>query len=163
MATFARSIDVDVPRPWLFDLMQDYDRRLEWDEFLSEARLVGDAKTSAVGVRAWCVDTSGRGMETEYVSFHAPERVAVKMTRGPWMFGSFAGSWVYKEVTEHRTSMTFRYHMEMRPRILGRLGDRLLAGIFERDMQRRLESAKRRLEGIYSRHASRSDQEEARG
>lgn len=153
MATFARSIDVDVPRAWLFDLMQDYDRRLEWDEFLSEARLVGDATQSGVGVRAWCVDTAGRGMETEYVSFQPPERVAVKMTRGPWMFSSFAGSWVYRELGPERTAMTFRYHMEMRPRILGKLGDRALVWIFERDMQSRLDSAKRRLEAIYRRRA----------
>lgn len=153
MATFARSIVVDVPRAWLFDRMQDYDRRLEWDEFLSEASLVGGATRSAVGVRAWCVDTAGRGMETEYVSFHPPERVAVKMTRGPWMFSSFAGSWVYREVGATRTSMTFRYHVEVRPRILGRLGDRALAWVFERDMQSRLESAKRRLEAIYRRRA----------
>ena len=67
MTTFARSIEVAAPQAWLFELMQDYDRRLAWDEFLSKAELVGGAKASALGVRAWCVDKSGRGMETEYV------------------------------------------------------------------------------------------------
>jgi ribosome-associated toxin RatA of RatAB toxin-antitoxin module len=153
MTTFARSIEIDAPRGWLFELMQDYDRRLAWDEFLSKAELVGGAKTSALGVRAWCVDTSGRGMETEYVSFKPPERVAVKMTRGPWMFSSFAGSWAYREIDAQRTEVTFRYNMELRPRILGKLGDRLLAKVFSRDMEQRLASAKARLERLYRERA----------
>lgn len=157
VTTFARSIEVDAPQAWLFELMQDYDRRLAWDEFLEKAELVGGATASAVGVRAYCVDTSGRGMETEYVAFKPPERVAVKMTRGPWMFQSFAGSWAYRSLGEERTEITFRYSMELFPRVLGKLGDRLLARVFARDMERRLTSAKSRLERLYreAREASR--------
>jgi hypothetical protein len=150
MATFARSVVIDAPRPWLFAIMQDYARRLEWDEFLSGAELVGGATESARGVRAWCVDRAGRGMETEYVSFQPPERVAVKMTRGPWMVGAFAGSWVYEEKGLARTEVTFRYNLELRPRWLGRAGDRLLAMVFERDMDQRLASAKVRLERLWA-------------
>ncbi|MEJ7727739.1 MAG: SRPBCC family protein [Polyangiaceae bacterium] len=150
MATFARSLIIDAPRPWLFALMQDYGRRLEWDEFLTRAGLVGGATESAKGVRAWCVDRAGRGMETEYVSFQPPERVAVKMTRGPWMVGAFAGSWVYDEQGPERTEVTFRYSLELRPRLLGRAGDRLLAKVFERDMDRRLASAKTCLERLWA-------------
>lgn len=91
MPTFEQAITVNVARDPLFWLMQDYRRRLEWDEFLSSAQLLDGATRADVGVRAWCVDTKGRGMETEYVAFRPPERVAVKMTRGPWMFSSFAG------------------------------------------------------------------------
>lgn len=146
--TFERSIVIDAPAPWLFDIMQDYDRRLLWDEFLSEARLVGGAREAAVGVRAYCVDKSSRGMETEYVSFKRPTRVAVRMTSGPWMFASFAGSWGYEPAGEG-TRVTFRYHMQLRPRWLGSWGDRALAGFFSRDMERRLVSAKQRLEALY--------------
>jgi ribosome-associated toxin RatA of RatAB toxin-antitoxin module len=153
MTTFARSIEIHAPQRWLFDTMQDYERRLLWDEFLSKAELVGGAEVSAVGVRAWCVDNSGRGMETEYVSFKPPERVAVKMTRGPWMFSSFAGSWAYRAIDDERTEVTFRYNMELRPRLLGKLGDRLLAKVFSRDMEQRLASAKARLERLYRERA----------
>lgn len=153
MTTFARSIEIQAPRAWLFALMQDYDRRLAWDEFLSKAELVGGAEQAAVGVRAFCVDTSGRGMETEYVSFKPPERVAIKMTRGPWMFHSFAGSWAYRAIDSERTEVTFRYNMELRPRVLGKLGDRLLAKVFSLDMERRLSSAKARLERLYRERA----------
>lgn len=129
--------------------MQDYDRRLEWDEFLSRAELVGGATASALGVRALCIDNAGRAMETEYVSFKPPERVAVKMTTGPWMFDSFAGSWVYEVIDEGSTRLTFRYSMTMRPRLLGKWGDKLLSKIFESDMDKRLASAKARLERLY--------------
>jgi ribosome-associated toxin RatA of RatAB toxin-antitoxin module len=136
MPTFERSTEVAMDREALFWWMQDYDRRLDWDPFLSEARLV-DATEAKVGVRAWCVDQRGRGMETVYVSFNPPERVAVKMTKGPWMFQSFAGAWIYEEIAEGRTRVTFRYHVESRPR-LGALSDWILERIFAREMDLRL-------------------------
>lgn len=139
MPTFERSIEVPAAREALFWTMQDYDRRLEWDCFLSEARLVGGATRADVGVRAWCVDLKGRGMETEYVSFKPPERVAVKMTRGPWMFRSFAGTWAYERLDDARTRVTFRYHVEARPR-LGKLTDLVLERIFAHEMRSRLEA-----------------------
>jgi ribosome-associated toxin RatA of RatAB toxin-antitoxin module len=138
MPTFERSIVVAAPRAALFDLMQDYDRRLSWDPFLSEARLV-DASRSGVGVRAWCVDQAGRGMETEYVSFDRPARVAVRMTKGPWVFKKFAGAWIYEALGEERTRVTFKYHVESRIP-LGRLSDAILARIFAREMQSRLDA-----------------------
>jgi len=147
MPTFTRSVRIRAEREWLFWLMQNYERRLEWDEFLSEATLV-NADCPAVGVRAWCVDTDGRGMETEYVSFRPPERVAVKMTRGPWIFSSFAGSWLYKEVDDATTEVTFKYHVEARPRFLRRVTDPLLTARFDREMIARLASLKERIEQL---------------
>jgi ribosome-associated toxin RatA of RatAB toxin-antitoxin module len=138
MPTFERSIEIAASADDLFWGMQDYGRRLAWDTFLSEARLV-DAAEPKVGVRAYCVDRRGRGMETVYVSFRPPERVAVKMTRGPWMFRSFAGTWMYDALGPRRTRVTFRYHVEARPH-LGPLTDWILARVFEREMKERLEA-----------------------
>lgn len=138
MPTFERAIEVPAARDALFWWMQDYERRLEWDTFLREARLI-DAERAAVGVRAWCVDRAGRGMETEYVSFRPPERVAVRMTNGPWMFRSFAGSWAYEALGPERTRVVFRYHVEARPR-LGWLTDAILERVFAREMSARLET-----------------------
>jgi ribosome-associated toxin RatA of RatAB toxin-antitoxin module len=149
--TFDRSIVVAVPRAPLFDLMQDYGRRLDWDEFLSEARLVGGAERAAPGVRALCVDRGGRAMETEYVTVRPPERVAVRMTRGPWMFSSFAGSWIYEALSAGETRVTFRYHVEARPRALRRLLSPIVAAVFAREMERRLGSLRRRIEALYRR------------
>ena len=149
MKTFSRTIEINAPRAWLFTIMQDYSRRLEWDAFLSKAELVGGALTSAVGVRALCVDNAGRAMETEYVSFKPFERVAVKMTHGPSMFGAFAGSWIYKDLPNGHTELTFRYSMELRSRLLGAHGDAALARLFRWNMGKRLISAKQRLEALH--------------
>lgn len=149
MKTFSYSIAIEAPREWLFTLMQGYPRRLEWDAFLSKAELVGGATASGVGVRALCVDHAGRAMETEYVSFKPYERVAVKMTHGPWMFGGFAGSWIYRELPNQHTELTFRYSMALRSRLLGATGDAALARVFRWNMGKRLASAKQRLEALY--------------
>lgn len=141
MPTFERSILVKAGAAALFDLMQDYERRLAWDPFLREARLI-DATASGIGVRAWCVDRRGRGMETEYVSFDRPRRVAVKMTRGPWIFRKFAGAWIYETMEDDMTRVTFKYHVEARLR-LGRLGDAVLARVFAREMDDRLRALAR--------------------
>lgn len=136
MPTFARSIVVRAGAAALFDLMQDYDRRLAWDPFLREARLV-EATAAGLGVRAWCVDHRGRGMETEYVSFDRPHRVAVRMTRGPWIFRKFAGAWIYDPQPDESTRVTFKYHVEAKLR-LGRLSDAVLTRVFAREMDQRL-------------------------
>lgn len=59
--TFARSIVVRAGAAALFDLMQDYDRRLAWDPFLREARLVEATAAGrwACGRGAWT--TAGAG------------------------------------------------------------------------------------------------------
>jgi ribosome-associated toxin RatA of RatAB toxin-antitoxin module len=144
MPTFERSALVRADAAALFDLMQDYDRRLKWDPFLREARLV-DATAAGLGVRAWCVDQRGRGMETEYVSFDRPHRVAVKMTRGPWIFRKFAGAWIYDPIEDGLTRVTFKYHVEARVRF-GWLGDAVLTRVFAREMDARLGALARAVE-----------------
>jgi ribosome-associated toxin RatA of RatAB toxin-antitoxin module len=144
MPTFERAIVVAAPRAELFALMQNYARRLEWDPFLREATLMG-ASEAGIGVRAWCVDHAGRGMETEYVAFDPPRRVAVKMTRGPWVFRKFAGAWIYDELAARSTRVVFKYHVESRIP-LGRLSDMLLAKFFAREMQSRLDALRSAVE-----------------
>jgi ribosome-associated toxin RatA of RatAB toxin-antitoxin module len=122
----------------LFDLTQDYSRRLDWYPFLKEATLVGGAECPGVGVRAWCVTRNGLGMETVYVSFNSPGACAVEMTRGPWFFRSFSGSWRFESVGPGRTKVTFTYSLIGRPKILSAL----LRLVFARDTRRRLEALK---------------------
>ncbi len=69
---FRPTIEVAAEPGMLFDLTQDYDRRLDWDPFLKEAKLLGGADRPDVSVRAWCVARNCLGMETRYVSFNPP-------------------------------------------------------------------------------------------
>ncbi|MBI1879968.1 MAG: SRPBCC family protein [Chloroflexi bacterium] len=157
MATFERSIEIRAPRSALFDLTQDYRRRLKWDPFLKEAKLVDGASQPGVGVRAWCVAKTGLGMETEYVSFNPPERTAIKMTRGPAIIHTFAGSWIFKALEPDLTRVTFRYHLTGYPRWLGFVLDPLLVLVFAYDTQKRLQALKHAVEntGILASESSR--------
>ena len=88
-------VDISADPQVIFDLVHDYQRRLEWDPFLQEARLLGGAKEAGRGVRTLCVARSrlaGLGMETVYITYSPPRVAAVQMTRGPWFLKSFAAA-----------------------------------------------------------------------
>jgi ribosome-associated toxin RatA of RatAB toxin-antitoxin module len=137
--TFEDSILVRATPDALFALTQDYGRRLEWDPFLRSAQLVGGATEAGPGVRAYCVAHNGLGMETEYVSFTPPRVAAVKMTRGPWFIGGFAGSWRFLPEADGRTRVVFRYSVQGRPRWMQPLLNPVLVRVFGREVRKRLE------------------------
>jgi len=60
------------------------------------------------------VAKNGLGMETEYVSFNRPKVTAVKMTKGPFLFSTFLGSWNFRELTKGTTEVTFLYSFGLR-------------------------------------------------
>jgi len=135
---FEQSILIAACPAALFALTQDYARRLEWDPFLKSAELLDGAEAADVGVRAYCVAQSGLGMETEYVSYNPPRACAVKMTRGPRIIASFAGSWRFEEVAIDQTRVGFRYNLRARPWLI----TPIIGWIFGRDTQKRLNALK---------------------
>ena len=146
MPTCEHSVVIRAEAGELFALTQDYGRRLGWDPFLREARLLGGTEAAAPGVRAWCVAWYGLGMETEYVTVTPPRVAAVRMTRGPRLLESFAGSWRFERAGPGRTRVTFRYRLTVRPRRLRRLLHPLLAAFFGHDTRRRLRALKAAVE-----------------
>lgn len=139
--TLRQSVVIAASPEALFELTQDYARRLDWDPFLKEARLIG-ADAAGVGVRAWCAARNGFGMETEYVSYNPPRACAVAMTRGPWFFRAFAGSWRFEPIGPRETEVGFQYNLIGRPKIL----TGLLGSAFAHDTRRRLAALKRFVE-----------------
>jgi ribosome-associated toxin RatA of RatAB toxin-antitoxin module len=140
--TFRQSVEIAAEPGELFELTQDYARRLEWDPFLTSAALVDGAGAAGVGVRARCTAHNGFSMETRYVSFNPPEVCAVEMTEGPWFFRSFAGSWRFEPAGAGRTRVLFTYRLIGRPRLL--TGP--LAFAFACETRRRLAALKRAAE-----------------
>jgi ribosome-associated toxin RatA of RatAB toxin-antitoxin module len=140
--TFDECIEIAATPAQLFALTQDYTRRLDWDPFLKSAQLLDGAQAAGVGVRACCVAHSGRAMETQYVSFNPPRTCAVKMTRGPRLLASFAGTWRFEEVSPGRTRVGFRYHLGTQPRCLSWLLTPIVARMFTRDTRKRLAALK---------------------
>src|SRR5579871_1620069 len=110
----AVSETIAAPAESIFQLSQDYAKRLSWDPFLSKAILLGDAKSVKVGARSWCVSWFGAGMETECVSYRPPRVAAVRMTKGPWMLRRFAASWTFHAQGTGRTAVGFLYSFQMR-------------------------------------------------
>ncbi len=160
--TFEQSIVIGASPDGLFALTQDYARRLEWDPFLKSAELLNGATRADVGVRAYCVAHNGLGMETEYVSFNPPRTCAVKMTRGPRLIGTFAGSWRFEEMAPGSTRVVFRYHLQARPWWLSWLLTPLMGWIFGRDTRKRLTALKVAVEQRGLLHESGSGVEPAR-
>src|SRR5215510_6580060 len=98
----------------VFDLIHDYSRRLEWDPFLREARLLDGASSADVEVKSICTArwaSGGMAMETVYVSFDRPSVAAVKMTRGPSLLDEFAASLRQEAVGTGRTRVTYRFRL----------------------------------------------------
>lgn len=111
---FSEKIIIKSTQEIVFDYTQDYNCRLYWDTFLIKAELINGATNADKGVKAFCVAKNGLGMETEYVSFNRPKVTAVKMTKGPFLFETFLGSWTFKELKQGLTEVTFLYFFELR-------------------------------------------------
>lgn len=111
---FSEKIVINGNQVTIFDYTQDYKNRLVWDTFLKKAFLINGATNAGKGVKAYCVAKNGLGMETEYVSFSRPDRTAIKMTQGPYMFSAFLGSWTFKKISECQTEVIFLYSFELR-------------------------------------------------
>lgn len=111
---FSERILINCTTDVAFDYTQDYGNRLNWDTFLKRAELMHGASTAALGVKAYCVSRNGLGMVTEYVSFNRPKATAIKMTKGPFMFKDFLGSWTFKDAGNSTTEVIFLYSYTLR-------------------------------------------------
>lgn len=146
MPVVEREIQIEVARATVFALTQDYYLRLEWDPFLRDLRFLDGAVAPAPGVRVWVRAHNGLQMQVEYVTVEPPERVAVRMVRGPFFFQTFAGTWLFKAVSEASTRVVFRYGFQTRWRWLRPILDRIIAAMFARDIAARVKALKRAAE-----------------
>jgi hypothetical protein len=85
-------------------------------------------------------------METVYVAFKRPRSAAVKMTRGPAIFDSFAATWSQDLVRPGVTRVVYQYHLASRPRWLQWLIQPILCWVFSRETRRRLAALKKAIE-----------------
>ncbi len=111
---FSETILINETSEHVFDFTQNYNNRLKWDTFLKKAKLIEGATAAQKGVRSYCVAKNGIGMITEYVTYIRPKVTAIKMTKGPFMFKTFLGSWTFKEVSNNKTDVIFLYSFSLR-------------------------------------------------
>lgn len=153
------SVVIDAPCEAVFDLIHDYSRRLTWDTMLSEARLLGGAMAAGIGVRSLCVGTWRSlflALETEYIQFMPGQVAAVKLTNRPPFFEHFAATIRHEAVDEGSSRVTYIYFFQARPRILAPLLEPVMNVMLKREVQQRLGSLRRFLEGqpIHGREAN---------
>ncbi|GAA3928224.1 type II toxin-antitoxin system RatA family toxin [Luteimonas lutimaris] len=126
----------------LFALSQDYRRRLEWDTYLSEAFLVGQADSAAVGVESYCKSRSGAVMVSTYISYSPPTHAAVEMVSGPRILRRFSGTWRFRQLGPAASEVKFIYNFELRPRLIAWAFQPLVGALYRRSMDRRLQAFK---------------------
>ena len=141
---FSERILINCTPDLAFDYTQDYGNRLNWDTFLKRAEFMYGASAAALGVKAYCVSRNGLGMVTEYVSFNRPKATAIKMTKGPFMFKDFLGSWTFKDAGSSMTEVIFLYSYTLR------FPFSLFAGLIKNNLQsnvrQRLSDLKKNIE-----------------
>ncbi len=135
------SVLVAAPPEEVFDLVHDYDRRLEWDPFLRRAEIESGADRAAVGVSTYCAAhwrNGGFGMRTVYISFQRPTVAAVEMTQGPWCLDRFVASITQRPAADASTRVSYKFRFEVWPRWAAGLLEPWFARRFRAETRRRL-------------------------
>ncbi len=146
-----RSVSIQIDRSCeeVFDLVHDYQRRLEWDTLLRDARLLDGATRAERGARSRCAGkwaTGGMGVETEYVTFERGRVAAVKLTNRPPFSRRFAASIRHRPLDRGGSELTYIFYFEAKPRILAWLLDPLMVSLMTRETGKRLRALKAFLE-----------------
>ncbi|HMC22786.1 MAG TPA: SRPBCC family protein [Thermoanaerobaculia bacterium] len=150
MRTRAReeSIEIAADPESVFDLIHDYKRRLEWDPFLKEARLL-DRDSACLGATCRCTAKNsfgGMAMDAIYVSFDRPNVAAVKMVRGPRILESFAATLRQEPIAGNQTRVIYRYNFETKPTFLRFILNPICSLFFASEVRNRLKRLKSFLE-----------------
>lgn len=125
----------------LFDLTQDYSRRLSWDPFPESYQFL-NGKAVDVGLQLRVNAKNGHSMVVEYVSFKRPMVVAIKMLDGPWFISKFAGSWSFQKIDELQTIVIFKYNIVGAPNWAEKLLTPMVSFLFKKNSQKRLTALK---------------------
>ena len=124
----------------VFNLLHDYDRRLEWDTLLRKAELTRGHVKAEKGATSLCV---GRpcfgifGIETRYVTYREGELAAVKLINRPPLFGEFAAS-IRHEDNDAGSTATYKFRFAARPKFLCWLLEPLMLKALKVETARRL-------------------------
>jgi hypothetical protein len=123
-----------------FDVVHDYERRLQWDTLLRGAFIVGGgpAGKGAIAVCTGKRAVGGLRIETVYISFQRGVVAAVKMVNQPALFETWAASIRHEAVDRGRSRVTYTWSFKARPRWLAFALEPLLALIFHYETKRRL-------------------------
>ncbi|HEY0459283.1 MAG TPA: SRPBCC family protein [Pyrinomonadaceae bacterium] len=129
----------------VFDLLHDYDRRLEWDTLLQKAYLENDFPESCKGAISVCQGKAilgGFALRTQYVSFERGKVAAVKMLNQPPFFKTFAASIRHADTGENQSEIIYKVNFTSSPEFLRWILHPIMRIIFVWETRKRLASLK---------------------
>lgn len=130
----------------VFRLLHDYERRLEWDALLQDARLCDcwpEAQLHATSICTGRWYLGGLALQTVYVSFKEPDVAAVKLINRRLFFDSFAASIRHQDLPDGSSSIEYTYNFNARPAWLRWLLHPIMSAVFRWETKKRLKSLRR--------------------
>lgn len=140
---------IRAPSAVVFELLHDYNRRLEWDTLLQEAYLTDNWTAADLHATTVCRGRSilgGIAMKTEYVSFNPPHVAAVKLVNRPPFFETFAATIRHRDLDQNESEIEYIYTFTARPRWLQWLLHPIMNRLLQQETKKRLQSLARFLE-----------------
>jgi hypothetical protein len=142
----SESAVIPAPSGAVFDLLHDYERRLEWDTLLSAAYLTDGHTQAGTGVTSVCVgrrSLGGIALKTVYVTFDRPRLAAVKMVNRPPLFDTWAASIRHEDIDADSSRITYTWTFAARPRWLAWLLEPMMQRVFAWETRKRLAALRR--------------------
>ncbi len=133
----------------VFDLLHDYQKRLEWDTLLSEAYLEPEFKEAKLGAITVCrgrLILGGFPLRTEYISFQRGKIAAVKLLNRPPLFETFAASISHSNLPNSSSELVYTFNFTAKPMFLQFILHPIMSRIFVWETKKRLKSLKRYFE-----------------
>jgi hypothetical protein len=129
----------------VFDLIHNYERRLEWDTLLQKAYLEPEFETAKIGAISVCQGRpilGGFALRTEYVSFQRGKVAAIKMLNQPPFFESFAASINHRNLTDNKSEVVYTFNFTAKPKSLQFILHPIMSKIFAWETGKRLQALK---------------------
>ncbi|MDB4160742.1 hypothetical protein N9772_00055 [Bacteroidia bacterium] len=104
----------DRNRDWLFAFTQDFAERKKWDKQTKSMKFLNGFSTLEKGAQVYTESIEGIRMDTEYLSFDAPNKISIRMLNRSSLFSLFIGTWHYIQLAEDRTSLKITYQFSLR-------------------------------------------------
>jgi hypothetical protein len=136
---------IPAPSETVFELLHDYERRLEWDTLLREAYLEPEFSEAARGAISVCRGKrilGGFAVRTEYVSFEKGKVAAVKMLNHPPFFASFAASIRHLKIDDAHSEVIYKVNFTAKPKWLHPILNPLMRAVFVWETHKRLRALK---------------------
>lgn len=134
---------IPAPAEAVFDVIHDYDRRLEWDTLLQDAYLEPAFSEAGIGAISVCRGRTilgGIALRTRYVSFQRGKVAAVEMLNRPPFFEKFAASIRHSAAGDGCSEVIYKVNFTARPRWLNPLIHPPMIAIFKWETKKRLKA-----------------------